>query len=271
MTAASGFDRKVHRIEWIPVNKISVVWTQAQRPLNEKHAREIADNFDPEMFGTLSVTLPNGDGIYHAIDGHHRKVAIEMLGWGDQKVPCEIFSASDPARAAKLFDKINSARKTPQPIDLFKVRVTAGDEVETAVNRIVLANGLRIGSSHTIKCISCVQALVAVYRSHGPEALNATLRVVQQTWGTDANALVAPIIRGYGEFLAEHRHVNAQRLRDCIAKKYTPGRFVGAAKTAREIDGGTMSASVKKLLVTHYNRGLKGANQLKVNEDQKAA
>ena len=272
--AAQGFDRKVHRIEWVPVGKISVIWAQAQRPYNEKHAREIADNFDPEMFGTLSLTLPNGDGIYHAIDGRHRKSAIEMMGWGtDQKVPCEIFHASDPARAAKLFDKINSARKTPQPIDLFKVRVTAGDEAEVAVNKIVMVNGLRVASSQTERSIACVAALVAIYRSCGGEVLDETLKIVLATWGPDRHALVAPIIRGYAEFVAEHRnHFNVVRLRDNIAKKFTPGRFVGAAKTAREIDGSTIPNAVKRLLEANYNKGLKAAQQLKiVHDDDKAA
>lgn len=263
---ARTFDRKTHKIEWIPVGKISVIWAQAQRPLNEKHAREIADNFDPEMFGTLSVTLPNGDGIFHAIDGRHRKTAVEMMGWGpDQKVPCEVFHASDPARAAKLFDKINSARKTPQPIDLFKVRVTAGDEAEVAVNKIVIVNGLRVASSQTERSISCVAALVAVYRSCGGEVLDETLKIVLATWGPDRHALVAPIIRGYAEFVAEHRnHFQVVRLRDNIAKKFTPGRFVGAAKTAREIEGSSVAIAVKHLLEIHYNKGLKAAHQLKI-------
>lgn len=263
MTTMTGFDRKVTKIEWIPVGKISVIWVQAQRPLDEKHARQIAENFDPEMFGILSVTLPNGDGVYHAIDGHHRKVAVEMMGWGgDQKLPCEVFDASDPARAAKLFDKINSARKAPQPIDLFKVRVTAGDDVEVAVDKIVRGNGYHIGASMHDRSISCVQALVSVYRTHGQEPLDSALKIIQATWGNDRNAVNATIVRGYGEFLAEHRHTNWQRLKECIAKRYTPGRFLGAARTARDIDGGSLPSSIKRLLLTNYNRGLKAGAQL---------
>ena len=136
-------------IKWIPVKNLSVVWAQAQRGLDERHAQQIADNFDPEMFGTLAVTKPNGHGVYHIIDGHHRKVAVEKL-WGDgELVPCQVFDADDPARAAKLFDHINTARKAPQPIDVFKVRVTAGNEIEVAVSNTVKHAGFNIGTKNS--------------------------------------------------------------------------------------------------------------------------
>ena len=65
-----AFDRKTDKnIQWIPAKNLSVVWVQAQRPFVLKNAKNIADNFDKDMFGTLAVTLPNGQGIYHVIEG----------------------------------------------------------------------------------------------------------------------------------------------------------------------------------------------------------
>src|SRR5215469_8065840 len=99
-----AFNQDKQTITWIRVKNLSVVWVQAQRPLDPKFAREIADNFDPEMFGTIAVTLPNGKGMYHIIDGNHRRAAVEHLWGSEEMVPCEIFQASDPARAARIFD-----------------------------------------------------------------------------------------------------------------------------------------------------------------------
>ena len=256
----SGFDKKSQKIEWIPVKNISVIWAQAQREFNEKHARVIADNFDPEMFGTLAVTLPNGKGVYHVIDGQHRRTAVEMKWGPDEKVPCEVYNADDPARAAKLFDKINTARKTPQPLETFKVRVTAGDKDEVAVSKIVKASGytLATGSHRGERTIGCVGALLAVYRIHGGEVLEDALKILQATWGADKGANTAAIIRGYAEFMAEFgKKANWGRLKECIATKFTPGRFIGAARTAREMSGGGMPSIVKSLLLANYNRGLR--------------
>jgi hypothetical protein len=265
------FDKKTQKIEWIPVEQISVIWAQAQREFNEKHAKVIADNFDPEMFGTLAVTLPNGKGIYHVIDGQHRRAAIEMLYGPKERVPCEIFNATEPSRAAKLFDKINTARKAPQPLESFRVRITAGDKDENAVAKIIKENGyvLAKGGTRAENSIACVGALLAVYRIHGAEALGNALKLIQATWGMDKSATGGQFVRGYGEFMAEFgKKVNWGRLKESIAKKYTPARFMGAVKTAREMSGGSTASAVKSLLLANYNRGLRA--NLHVVEKQKS-
>ena len=264
----SGFDPKSQRITWIPVKNICVVWAQSQRPLDPKFARQIADNFDNEMFGTIAVTLPNGDGVYHAIDGHHRKAAVEMLWGKDEKVPCQVYNAHDPARAAEIFDTINSVRKPVRPVDLFNVRVTARNDAEVAVDRVVHANGYHITSSISSRSISAVAALLAVYQSYGEETLDATLKIIQATWGLDPNAVTAHILRGYGEFMSEHgRKATWQRLKDNIAKKFTPGQLVATARTAREVNGGSIPSNIKRVLVVQYNRGLANHKHLVSADD----
>lgn len=244
--------RAFTEVQWIPVKQLSVVWAGAQRPLNERHARKIADNFDPELVGTLSVTKPNSQGIYHLIDGQHRKVAIEMKWGKDERAPCHVFDAVEPARAAELFDNMNTARRAPGPVDLFKVRVTAKEKVQVAVNEIVLRCGLKIGyKGHNI--ISCVGALEFVYNSYGPVVLEATLRCLRQTWGDDSTAVSAAIVRGFGMFLSEFRHVDHKRLVDAVSAKYTPARFLSAAKAARENFGGDLSANSRDLIIRIYN------------------
>lgn len=260
---AKGFKE----IAWIPVKNISVVWAQSQRPLNPGHAKKIADNFDPEMFGTLAVTKPNGRGIYHAIDGHHRKVAVETIWGGEEKVPCQVFDAEDPSRAAELFDNINSTRKNPAPIELFKVRVTAKCETEVGVDKIVRKCGYIVGTAHgrTESTISCVAALKAVYLSYGADILENAINLAKAIWGPDdESAVQAFIVRGFGEFLSEYRDVDYKRLRDNLGHKYTPARLVAAAKVGREMHGGNIPTEVKKLMVNCYNYGLRAGSDKKL-------
>ena len=261
MTEGQGFNRKVHKIEWIPVGKISVVWANAQREFDEGHAKWIADNFDPDMVNPVRVTMPNGNGIYHCVDGQHTARAIEMLYGPDERAPCIVLPEADPARAASLFVGHNTNQKRPQPLQIFKVRVTAGNETAVAVNKIAASLGYRIENAHQDKNILAVAALESVYKKHGADVLTNTLKIIQATWGMDPNAVVSHIIRGYAAFIAEYGdQANWQRLKEVVQKRYTPGRFVGAAKTAREMTGGNMAEAVKKVLVGAYNRGHRGTH-----------
>lgn len=251
-------------IEWIPLKNLCVVWAESQRPYKKKHAQNIADAFDPDMMDPVKVTLPNGEGIYHIVDGQHRVGGLKIYGGENQSIPCIVLPESDPARAAKLFLNINTTRLRPHPIDVFKVSVTAEDETAVAVNNLVKRAGYQVANGQHGNHIMAVAALEAVYRRCGPKVLSDVLVVVQGTWGMDPNAVVAPIIRGYGAFMVEFgSQANWGHLKDCIKKKYTPGRFIGAAKTAREMTGGDTTEAVKMLLVSNYNRGYPDAKRLK--------
>src|SRR5215831_10655473 len=113
-----------YKIEYIPVCKLSVVWVSAQRPYDEKWAKSIADDFDPDKFDPLVVTLPNGQGIYHIIEGQHRRWALQMYAakidkhnnGQNEMAPCRIVEEADPARAAEIWLGINKGRKAIKPV-----------------------------------------------------------------------------------------------------------------------------------------------------------
>jgi len=261
--------RGFHEVTWIPVKDLSIVWAEAQRALNDAHAQKIADNLDPDMFGTISVTKPNGKGVYHVIDGQHRVVAVTKKYGNNERVPCQVFDTVSPARAAQIFDHINSGRRSLQPIELFKVRVTAGNELQVEVNKIVIKCGYHIGHRQ-VNAIMCVAALEAVYQSYGPVVLEATLRLVRKMWGEENLATGALIIRGIGMLLSEFRHIDFERLATAISSKYTPSRLLGAAKTAKEMAGGVGPAIVRDILVARYNSTVRGdKNKLRVGVKSK--
>lgn len=261
--------RGFKKIEWIPVKNLSVIWAEAQRALNKRHVASIEDNFDPEMFGTLAVTLPNGHGIYHVIDGHHRKVAVENKYGPNESVPCQVYDAEDPARAAELFDHINSGRRALNALELFKVRVTAENELQVEVNKIIKKTGYSLGH-HEKNSIWCVGALESVYQSNGPVVLEATLRLVRHIWGDDNSAANATIVKGVALFLSEFRHVNPDKLAAAMGAKYTPFRLLGAAKAGKEMGDGSAAEVVRDILVSVYNKTIRGdKNKLRVGEKKR--
>lgn len=253
-----NFVKAAHQTQWIAVKNLSIVWAKAQREFNERHADKIASNFDPDIFDDLVVTLPNGNGIYHVVDGQHRKAAIQKLYGEDEKVPCRIVSASDPARAAAIFDKINTSRRAPAPVEKFNVRVTAGYEDEVAINRVVTYLGYRISGTVTNGSIRAVGALINVYKNFGLEVLKETLMTIKGTWNDDSHAVDGPIIEGFSSLIAEHRgHLDWKRLREQTANKFTPGRLLGHAKSDREVSGGTLGVAISRVLIRTYNHGIR--------------
>lgn len=254
----STFIEGAHSTRWIAIKHLSVVWATAQRDFNDRHARKIADAFDPDLFDDLVVTLPNGDGIYHVVDGQHRMAAIRSLYGEEEKVPCRVVDASDPARAAAIFDKINTGRRLPTGIEKFRVRVTAGSETEVAINKVVTWLGCRIEHQDGPNSIRAVAALMNVHNSFGLEVLKESLVTIRGAWKDDKGALEGPIIEGFGSLIGEHRgHLDWARLREKTAAAYTPGRLLGQAKGDKEALGGRISDGVRRVLIRNYNQGLR--------------
>lgn len=254
----STFAEGASTTKWIPIKSLSVVWATAQRDFNERHASKIAESFDPDLFDNLVVTLPNGDGIYHVVDGQHRMAAIRSLYGEEEQVPCRVVSAKDPARAAVIFDKINTGRRLPSGIEKFRVRVTAGSETEVAINKVVQWLGCRIEQSDSPNAIRATGALLNVYNAFGLDVLKEALSTIRTTWREDKGALEGPIIEGFGSLIGAHRqHLDWKRMRERTAASYTPGRLLGQAKADKETLGGRLSDGVRRVLIRNYNQGLR--------------
>lgn len=253
-----SFDKESQR-QWIPVKNLSVVWSAAQRKLDEKRVEKMAAVFDPDLFDDLVVTLPNGDGIYHVVDGQHRRGMIQTLYGEEETVPCRVISANDPRRAATIFDQINSGRKKPYPVEQFKVRVTAGMDPETHINAILDNLGYKVSQGHTgSNNIQSVGALVTVYKNFGSAVLKEALETIKATWADDNGALAANVIKGYGALIGEHRgHIDFKRLREVVGKNLTPGQLIGKSRYHAELFKCSAADAVKFILVHTYNTGLK--------------
>lgn len=255
---------KDYPVKWVPLNQLSVVWLDAQRPLDQKEAKRIADNFDPDAMDPLTVTLPNGDGVYHIIDGQTRRAALMML-WDDphQKIPCRVLNAKTKREAAAIWRTMNSGHKKPSALEQHRVGVTAGDPLCCAVERIVTDMGFRIATDSTDGVISAIGALHAVYTKYGDVALVWTLGTIKETWGVDREAFHGSIIHGYASILDKHgSNVDRARLVKMVEKQYTPGRLIGAARTHREMFKGTLPVAIVQIVEAAYNHGLRNAPRL---------
>lgn len=257
-----------YEIVWILGKDISVVWENAQRPRRQREIDRIANEFDPDLLGVLTLTMPNGSGIHHCIDGQTRHAAVVQLMGENQRLPCIVLPFKDVKRAAELFAAINSAQVKPQPIELFLVRVTAGHEDEVATNNVIEEVGYRVHVGNGERNIRAVSACLAVYRRHGSEILRNTLRTIRDSWGYDQHAVEASMIRGYGQLIAAAGPVlDRKRLINRISKEFSPGRLMVEAKTQRGLTGrGTMATNLGVVVRLEYNKGLRAAQRLELPE-----
>jgi len=258
-------EAKLTRMEitHIPVRNLAVVWPEAQRPYNEAWAKEIAEAFDPDKFDPVKVTMPNGNGIYHICEGQHRVGAIRMLWGHDTLCPCLVAPEADPARAAEIFLDTNDNRDLVKKIAKFKVSVTAKRQEECAIDRICRHCGYRVEGSRAQDTVAAVDALKFVYRK-GARTLDSTLHLLRDIWGGDPSATSAALLRGFGSFVCEFsEHMDKGRLREVVAKKYTPGKLVIDAKGVKELMHINSTEAVMHILLRLYNKGLHQSRQLK--------
>jgi len=257
MTATvKTFDPKTFKTEFIYIRQLAVVWEEAQRPFNAKWAQQIADDFDPDKFDHVKVTLPNGNGIYHICEGQHRVRAAEIALGPNQKVPCIVAPESDPARAAELFLATNADRSYVTKVSRFKVAVTAKYNDEVNINRIVQQNNYSVEATHAQNTIAAVDALKFAY-GKTRKTLHETLSTVRATYGGDPAAVAAPIIKGYAIFICEFSsQIDFGHLRKAVRKRFSsPNELKVAAKSVKEARKITMMTAVYALLLETYNRG----------------
>lgn len=259
----STFPKKDYPVRWVPLGQISVLWAQSQRPLNERKVKQIMDDFDPDAVGFITLTQPDGTGVHHCIDGQHRSEAVRRL-WGDKElIPAIVLPAKNPVEAAELWLKINGARSKPGALDLYRVGVTAGREAETVVDEILKSLGYRVSLDSTDGSISAIAACLTVYRKHGADVLSDALRTIQATWGRTRDSVHANVVAGFSELVSRHNgSLDRRRLAERTQKKFTAARFIGAARQARDFQGGTLTDGVVHVLTTTYNTGLAAEKRL---------
>ena len=251
--------RAQHTTKWLLVSELGVKWEDAQRTYDPKWAQAIATDLDPDMFGVLSVCPVNGgDFRYHLIDGRHRRNAVEILWGTDQKVPCNVFEADTAERAAQIFNTLNTSRKNPKSLDIFKTRVTGKVEPELSVSKIIKESGWHWGSGVMDATLHATGACIHTYKHYGDDTLRRTLHTITTIFGKPYEAMNAQLVRGFALFLARYgEHIDWNHFTKRIQKDYTPNRLRGRAKALNEGYRDGLPANVCRALFMSYNQGMR--------------
>ncbi len=258
-------------LKWIPTKKLSNIWVKSQRPYRLAWAQEIANNLDPDEFGVLIVSLPNGVGIYHIVDGQHRHGAVRIAFGEDQKVPCLVINAEEPGKAAKVWLGLNNTKKA-HPVDHFRLRVEANETPAPEILKLIQRLGFDIDyrthfSAETQKVyMSGVTALTWIYTRHNADVLGLTLGLITRLWAKDPLSFESATLKAFGQFCGEHRGLYHH---DRLVGKMT-SRWGGWSQFKQEYKdkGGALDLpgwqAGYNRIVTHYNAGLPRKERLAI-------
>lgn len=90
---------RVPRLRWVALNRMKIS-PLAQRELNSARVDHLVAEFDPDQFGTPTVS--ERDGWFFVIDGQHRVEAARRALGPDQHIQCWVYSDLAEADEAEL-------------------------------------------------------------------------------------------------------------------------------------------------------------------------
>jgi hypothetical protein len=244
-------------LRWVNVKELRIS-PRAQRNHTSPGAlaliEEIAQNFDPEQFGTLTVN--HRDGTYWVVDGGHRRCSLTKMGYEDQQVQCWVYENLSEQEEADLFLALNNVRVV-NAMDKFKVAVVAGRVDESIVDSVVRNVGMSVGSGRT-NTIRCVTALMKVYERGGAKVLERTVRIIRDAYG-DAG-FSARITEGIGMFVANYENTfSEERLVAKLSRKLGGvNGLLGRAEQIKSSHGVNTAVAVAAATTETYNQGRGG-------------
>ena len=100
-----------------------------QRPL-QNHVKIIARDWNPTKCDPLKINFRE-DGNFYVWDGQHRLEAARLRGI--KYLLCDITVGLTQEQEAELFGCQGMGIKKPDPYDIFKANVCAGEEIDTAI------------------------------------------------------------------------------------------------------------------------------------------
>jgi hypothetical protein len=194
--------QRVAQLRWVPLAKMRVN-PLAQRDLRTYWVDDLLREFDPEQLGSPTVNHlfdDLGDEWFDIIDGQHRIAALRRWfgegNWEDQSIQCWTYEGLTLAEENDTFLRLNATLPVSS-LAKYHAAVRAGRPDESAVDKIVRAEGLRVTNNRLgTGTITAVGTLLRVYR-RDPDSLGRALRIIRDSYG-DAG-LSAAVIDGIGQ------------------------------------------------------------------------
>lgn len=253
------------KIKNLPLSKL-IVDSRVQRPLVERRVTDISSNLNPEAIGVICVSDRGGD-VYSIIDGQHRVRALEVAGYTENPITCEVYTGLSLSEEAAMFRLRNNTAQVSY-LDKFRVRVIEGDPRANHIMDILTKHGWKLGVSNKDRsqrflcAISSVEKIYILGDDHeGINFADRTLAIVTKAWGHNAHGVDGRVLQGIGMVL--HRYGSDIDVSDLIVKlSKSPGgpmALVGRARGLATLLSTSVSRGMAETIVGIYNRSRRGS------------
>lgn len=237
---------------WVRLGDVNVN-PVVQREFVPSKAADIANDFNPEHFGTPVVNMRGGKA--WIIDGQHRAAALKIWlgeGWEDQHFEAEIYEEMTEAEEADAFLKRNNSMSV-NAYNKFRIAVVAGWEDEQTVAGIVMREKLTITRDGSAEGrVMAVGTLLRVYRRAGGDVLGRTLAIIRDAYGSAG--LEAAVIAGVSMVVHRYDNLDDVELTSRLGRAHGGvGGMLAKAERSRKETGNPKLFCVAGAVVDTYN------------------
>lgn len=222
-----------------------IVDEEYQRKFKPKKAREIAKNFDPDLFDKPLVAR-RPDGKFAVIDGQTR-IGSLRIKWPGKRVTFVAdlaVTATTKADEAKRFNGRNTYVSKAGTGDELRALIVEGDEDAIAFERIVNQNGFSIkwGGGRTKSGQIGAYLFKSVRKYCGmswEQDLDDALSAIADAWGANSLPVVPAFVTGVALMFKRYRNEPAFDRDTFVSKiaKHTPASISADGNDARKWAG----------------------------------
>jgi hypothetical protein len=250
---------KKRKIAVFEIAKLHIA-DEYQREVIDAHVAKIGgDGFVEEALGLPCIGV-RGDGTKSVVDGMQRITALRNMGY--THVECEWFESRGYEHEALVFLLKNNYKRLKSH-ELFKARLTSGDEETSEIYQAICDSGLGvrgIQSKHKRK-LQAVSSAKAAFRLGGGSLLTRSLLLLKKAWGDQHDdAFKGDIMHGLAEMLHHVPEAQDERLVRAMSKIVPSNMYayVDANKQMRIASGGSRARAIAHAFhLLHDKRGSK--------------
>jgi hypothetical protein len=247
-------------VKKLPVEGLTVdPVVQRMEGLDQRRVEKYAANFKAALLGVITVSH-RSNGTFVVLDGMHRVATCRQVGF-QGTVTCNVFTGLTVAEEAELFFGLNDF-KQPSALTKFDMRYKMGDADAVAIRTIAEEHGWTIAPGSTHGYIAAITALERVYISAGgvlpdgqhAELLAQTLEILTAAWEWDSASVHQSMLEAVAQLLG--RFGAAVDIKKLIAEMQgtRPQVLIGKARTMKDMQGGTITAAMAKILAGMHNK-----------------
>lgn len=228
-----------------------------------KRAEDMGENWSYTLANVIVVSeRKNGDLV--VIDGQHRAAGARIAGI--KELIAEVHQGLTPKDEARIYDELNTSRKTITALDRFRARVFYGDPVALTIKKMVEERGGNIRTSlHTQGegHIAAVWALERLHQRGGEDLLTWVLDTLKDSFEVlDNNSVSIWNVAGLRMFYDKQQGKFDQEYLIKVLRREGNDNLRRMMHAHRQIWGGGGAQNGYRAILEAYNRQMPAKNKL---------